>query len=88
MAQLLLAQGEYDQAIARLLKDTGRNSAISLYWLGAGYAGKGDKEKALATLQKSFDAGFRDFAAIDAAPYFYSLRNDPRFEKLIRQYRR
>jgi hypothetical protein len=47
--------------------------------------GKGDREKALATLQKSFDAGFCDFAAIDAAPYFSSLRADSRFEKLIRQ---
>lgn len=88
MAQLLLAEGQYDQAIARLLRDAGRTSAISFYWLGAGYAAKGDKEKALATLQKSFEAGFRDFAAIDAAPYFSSLRTDSRFEKLLRQYRR
>ena len=88
MAQVHMAQGQYDQAIDRLLKDTGRNSAISLYWRAAAYAGKGDKEQALATLQKSFDSGFRDFAAIDAAPYFSSLRTDSRFEKLIRQYRR
>lgn len=88
MAQISLAQGQYDRAIAYLFKDSGRNTAISLYCLGASYAGKGDKEKALTALQKSFAAGFRDFAAIDAAPYFSSLRTDSRFEKLIHQYRR
>lgn len=86
MAQLSLAQGNYDQAIVYLQNDEGRDSAISLYWLGAAYAGKGDQEKALATLQKSFDEGFRDFAAIDAAPYFSSLRAEPRFQQMIRKY--
>lgn len=86
MAQLSLAQGNYDEAIVYLQNDEGRDSAISLYWLGAAYAGKGDQEKALATLQKSFDAGFRDFAAIDAAPYFSSLRPEPRFQQMIRKY--
>lgn len=47
MAQLSLAQGNYDQQIVYLQNDEGRDSAISLYWLGAAYAGKGDQEKAL-----------------------------------------
>ncbi|MGB0034199.1 MAG: protein kinase [Candidatus Acidiferrales bacterium] len=88
MAQVRLAQGNYDQAIAYLLKFSGKKSAINLYWLSAAYAAKGDKEKALATLQKAFDAGFRDFTAIDAAPYFSSLRNDLRFQQLIKRYRK
>ena len=87
MGQLSLAQGNWDQAIAYMQKAP-KGNAIGFYWLSAGYAGKGDKDQSLATLQKSFAAGFRDFAAIDAAPYFSSLRTDPRFEKLIRQYRR
>jgi len=89
MGQVSLAQGNWDQALAHLLKDNPRNStAISLYWLTAAYAGKGDKEKALATLQKCFKMGFRDFATIDASPYFSSLRNDPRFQRLIEHYRK
>jgi eukaryotic-like serine/threonine-protein kinase len=87
MAQLSLAKGSYDQAVAYVLKNTGRNTAINLYWLSAAYAAKGDKEKALATLQKTFDARFRDFAAIDASPYFSSLRSDPRYIELLRRYR-
>jgi len=46
------------------------------------------KEKALATLQKALNAGYRDFAAIDASPYFSSLRWDPRFQQLTRRYRK
>jgi len=91
MAQLSLAQGDYDQAIAYGVKDIGKigkSNAIGLYWLSSAYAGKGDKEQALKTLQKALDVGFRDFAAMDAAPYFSSLREDPRFKELIRKYRK
>ena len=88
MGQLSLAQGNYDQAIAYMQKYKARNTAIDQYWLSAIYAGKGDKEKALAALQKSFDRGFRDFAAIDATPYFSSLRTDPRFQEMVRRYRK
>ena len=88
MAQLSLAQGNYDQAIAYMQKYKALNNAIGQYWLSASYAGKGDKQKALAALQKSFDQGFRDFAAIDAAPYFSSLRTDPRFQQMVRRYRK
>jgi hypothetical protein len=56
---------------------------INNYWLSSYYAGNGEKEKALATLQKSFDYGFRDFSALDANPAFSSIRNDPRFIALV-----
>ena len=87
MAQVSLAQGDYDQAVAYVLKSFGGKTAINLYWLSAAYAAKGDKEKALATLQKALTAGYRDFAAVDASPHFSSLRSDPRFQQLIRRYR-
>jgi tetratricopeptide (TPR) repeat protein len=87
-AQVDLAQGNYDSAIARLLKPNQRNQAISNYFLSAGYAAKGDREKALTALQKTFDLGYRDFAAIQASPYFSSLHSDPRFQKLIYNYQK
>jgi len=88
LAQVSLAQGNYDKAIAYMLKSGQPKSAINLWWLTAAYAGKADKEKALATLQKALAAGYRDFAAIDASPYFSSLRSDPRFQQLLRRYRK
>jgi adenylate cyclase len=87
MAQLALAQGNYDQAIARL-SASGLKIPLNFYFLASAYSAKGENEKAMATLQKSLDAGFRDFAAIDASPYFSSLRNDSRFKELIQRYRK
>lgn len=48
-------------------------------------AGSGDKEKALGALEKSFDVGFRDIPAVEANPAFSSIRDDPRFQDLLRR---
>ena len=87
MAQVSLAQGKYDEAIAYEFKAGDTGTAMGLYSLSAAYAAKGDNQKALATLQKAFSAGFRDFAAIDASPYFSRLGSDPRFQQLLQRYR-
>jgi len=87
-AQVLLAQGNYDAAAARLLKDGEPKDAIACYFLSAAYAARGDKAKALAMLQKTFRFGYHDFAAIAASPYFVALRPDPQFQELIRHYQR
>jgi eukaryotic-like serine/threonine-protein kinase len=90
MAQLSLAQGNYDQAITLVSKRTegARRTAMDQYWLSAAYSAKGDKENALAMLQDAFKLGYGDFAALDASPYFANLRPDPRFQKLVQQYRK
>ena len=86
-AQIDLAQGKYDAAVARLTKSgDSKKDAVFCYFLSAAYAANGDKEKALTTLQKTLDLGYRDFAAIDASPSFASLRSDPRFQQLIHHY--
>ncbi len=87
LGQTYLAQGQYDKALAALVKGL-RPAGINYYWLSAGYAAHGDKEQALATLQKAFELGFHDFAALDASPYFSALRTDPRFQELTKRYRK
>jgi serine/threonine protein kinase/cytochrome c-type biogenesis protein CcmH/NrfG len=87
LGQAYLAQGDYDKALASLLQGL-KPAGINYFWLSAVYAGRGDRDKALATLQKAFDTGFHDFAALDASPYFSSLRTDPRFQQLTQRYRK
>jgi len=88
LGQVYLAQGEYDRAVAVLSKSSGPNrGAVNYYWVSAAYAAQGDKDKAFATLEKALPAGFRDFNAIDASPYFSSLRSDSRYQVLLRRYR-
>jgi serine/threonine protein kinase/tetratricopeptide (TPR) repeat protein len=88
IAQLALAQGNYDQALAELQSDTNSKTPLNLYFQAAAYSAKGDKERALTSLRKSLDAGYRDFAAIDASSYFSLLRDDPRFRDLIQRYKK
>jgi serine/threonine protein kinase/cytochrome c-type biogenesis protein CcmH/NrfG len=85
-AQALAAQQRYGEALATMLKQGESKTANDLYWLSSFYAGNGDKEKALAALQKSFDLSFRDFAAINVNPAFSSLRDDPRFQQLLHRF--
>ncbi|HEX8816501.1 MAG TPA: protein kinase [Terriglobales bacterium] len=84
--QLYLAKGEYNEALKSLLGGQ-RFAAVNYYWIGATYAAMGNRAMALSTMQKAFDAGFADFAAIDNSPYFNSIRNDPRFQEMLKKHR-
>src|ERR1700735_712470 len=87
LGQVYLAQGDYQQAVATLSKSA-VSAAINYFFLSEAYAANGDKEKGLAMLQKAFEAGFHDFAALDASPYRSSLRKDSRFQQLNQHYRK
>ena len=89
MAQLALAQGNYDEALNYM--DAGvatEKTTMEQYWRAAIYSAKGDKDKSFAFMQEALQTGFRDFAVLDASPYFANLRSDPRYQKLVAQYRK
>ncbi len=86
-SQALAAQGRYTDAIATILKRGPTKSMMDTYWLSTYYAGAGDKEKSLATLEKAFGRGFRDLAAVNANPAFNSLRGDPQFQQLLERFK-
>ena len=86
MVQVYLAQGNSERALATLQGQP--RAAINLFWLSAAYAAHGDKEKSLDALQNAFDAGYRDFSALEASPYFSQLRSDKRYQQLVQRYRK
>jgi serine/threonine protein kinase/Tfp pilus assembly protein PilF len=89
LSQVYLAQGRYDQALSLLERQPPdqMQTAVTRFLLSSVYAAQGDRNNALTELKHALEKGFRDFAAIDASPYFNSLRSDTRFKKLLRQYR-
>jgi len=87
LGQAYLAQGDYDRAITSLTASA-QPAAINYFYLSQAYAARGDNEKVLATLQKAFEGGFRDFAGLDSSPYFAPLHKDPRYQQLIDRYRK
>ncbi len=88
MAQLALAQANYDEALKYMSGLDTKKTTIDQYWLAAIYSAKGDKDKSLTAMQQALQTGFRDFGVLDASPYFANLRSDPRYQKLIAQYRK
>jgi len=64
-------------------RGTPLKTAYDFYWLSSYYAGRGDKEEALAALQKSFRLGYRDFHVIHANRAFDCLQDDRRFQQLL-----
>jgi serine/threonine protein kinase/Tfp pilus assembly protein PilF len=88
MAQLSLAQGKYDDALQFLASRANGTTTMDRYWRAAAYSAKGDTSKAIENLDLALKSGFRDFAALDASPYFANLRSDPRYQKLVAQYRK
>ncbi len=85
MAQVYLAEGQYDRALSVMPKNL--RAATMLALLSSIYAATGNQEEALHFLQQALEKGYGDFAAIDANPYYSNLRSTPRFQKLVQQYR-
>ncbi len=76
----------YPKAIEAYKKqmETGYGVAyIPVYNIACCYALAGEKELALEWLQRSFDMGFRSYTHAQNDTDFKSIRNDPRFLKIL-----
>ena len=85
LAQLYMSEGHADRSIA-ILEKQNLPTTNNLFWLASAYSVKGDKKKAIATLEKALNEGFTDFAAIENSPHLAKLREDPEFKELLARY--
>ena len=82
----LHAQGKLDEALVAHQKAAampGPNQVLGMYNTACAYALKGEKDKAFEWLQKTAEAGYKDTAQLDGDSDMDSLRDDPRYAKII-----
>jgi len=84
-----MAQGKYDEAEKDLLDARARDPKQSLiaYNLGILRLKQNRKDDAMKEFEASFMAGFSYFDKMDQDPDLNVLRNDPKFNELVTQYR-
>ncbi|MEE8348120.1 MAG: tetratricopeptide repeat protein, partial [Acidobacteriota bacterium] len=81
-----MEQGNYRQALVQFEKFLqSRPSPGLVARIGEVHAALGEIENALSALERALAAGYRDTEAIDANSHFDALRDDPRFQDLLRR---
>ncbi len=84
MAYAWFGGKEESKAILKKLFETDTNDGLVLYYCSCTYSLLGEKEKAIISLQRAFNAGFKGLANwANSEAAFDSLRNDMEFKELI-----
>ncbi len=86
LAQSLSALGKHQAARAQLTERVKEVASIDHdipYWLATAYAMEGEQEEALRWLEKAISLGNENLPWFDANPAWQSLRDDPRFRRLM-----
>jgi TolB-like protein/Flp pilus assembly protein TadD len=84
-AYAILGKKREAEEILEQLKDRSKQSYVPAYGFAEIYIGLGDKEQALASLEKAYADRSMLMTFIKVDPEFDSLRSDPRFKDLLRR---
>ena len=86
-AYLYGRQGRLDAAraaVRKLESSLGAGSADRAVMLAVAYSGMNDKDKAIASLQRAYREHANSLVMLKVEPIFDPLRDDPRFQELLR----
>jgi tetratricopeptide (TPR) repeat protein len=88
MGNLLTLKGRYTEGLQvdKRLVQLRPNDALAHYNLACSYALLKRPEQALKTLRKAVELGYRDFRYMREDRDLDSIRSDPRFRQLLREY--
>jgi len=75
------------EEVVRKLNEIGKRQYMERFGAATIYAALGEKDKAFAELEKSFEARDWGIARITVDPFIEPLRNDPRLKDLVRRMR-
>jgi serine/threonine-protein kinase len=90
-ATCLSALGRHEEARAQIteqVKDVAAADHDISYWLASVYALEGDREQAFEWLERSITLGNENRSWFEADPNWEALRDDPRFQELMRKIER
>jgi TolB-like protein/DNA-binding winged helix-turn-helix (wHTH) protein/Flp pilus assembly protein TadD len=79
------AGGRREEAVKMLRRYLKLRKPFTPFAVATFYAGLGDKDKALAWLERAFDEHGYSLVRLKVDPFFDSLRSDPRFQDLLRR---
>ena len=79
------AGGRREEAVKMLRRYLEIRKPFTPFAVATFYAGLGDKDKALAWLERAFDEHGYSLLRLKVDPFFDSLRSDPRFQDLVRR---
>ena len=87
LAYIYAVAGDRAQAgrILANLESRSRRQYVSSYSLAVAYVSVGKKDAALARLQKAYDDREDQVGLLKIEPLFDTLRDDPRFQELVRR---
>ncbi len=83
LGQAYIAQGRFEQALELFARES--TTPLVLIYQSAALAGLGQRQEALDSIDVAVAAGYRDFAFLEASPYFDGLRDEPRFEAILKR---
>ncbi len=75
---------EAEEVISRW-RERQKSRYVMSYWLAAAYAALGEREAAFAELEKAYQARDWFLTRINTDPFMDSLRDDPRFNDLVKR---
>ncbi len=67
------------------LNEIEKTKSVSHFWESIIYAALGEKDKALAELEKAYQARDWFLQRLKVDPFFDSLRDDPRFAVMVKR---
>jgi tetratricopeptide (TPR) repeat protein len=75
------------QALDKLQEMASRGRYVSPFFPALVHAGRGDRDEALANLERAFDERSSPMAFLNVEPGFLELHSDARFQGLLRRMR-